>query len=174
MSCWDEAVPVARRWMLLATYRETSTYGPEIPDQRPWFAGKIISITEYRVPRPPFSSPPSTLHPYPPRVHRPPHPLFHFGMTGAFTIKGEKRHKFVKFKVSEDWPPRFTKLELQVIEPEGVCGPPDNLSCSRSLFPTIHMQYTQGAFYGKEKRRCCLREATKHQSVAPDTVVVTW
>ncbi len=35
-------------------------------------------------------------------------------MTGAFTVKGEKRHKFVKFKVSEDWPPRFAKLELQV------------------------------------------------------------
>lgn len=35
-------------------------------------------------------------------------------MTGAFTIKGEKRYKFVKFKVGEGWPPRFTKLELQV------------------------------------------------------------
>ncbi|CAN0411191.1 unnamed protein product, partial [Ectocarpus sp. 13 AM-2016] len=45
---------------------------------------------------------------------RPPHPLFHFGMTGAFTVKGETRHKFVKFKVSEEWPPRFAKLEIQV------------------------------------------------------------
>lgn len=45
---------------------------------------------------------------------RPPHPLFHFGMTGAFSIKGEERHKFVKFKVGEEWPPKFTKLELQV------------------------------------------------------------
>lgn len=45
---------------------------------------------------------------------RPPHPLFHFGMTGAFTVKGEKRHKFVKFTVDEKWPPRFAKLELQV------------------------------------------------------------
>lgn len=35
-------------------------------------------------------------------------------MTGSFTVKGEKRHKFVKFKVGEEWPPRFTKLELQV------------------------------------------------------------
>ncbi|CAM9248115.1 unnamed protein product [Hapterophycus canaliculatus] len=35
-------------------------------------------------------------------------------MTGAFTVKGEKRHKFVKFKVGEDWPPRFAKLELQM------------------------------------------------------------
>lgn len=35
-------------------------------------------------------------------------------MTGAFTVKGEKRHKFVKFKVGEDWPPRFAKLEIQV------------------------------------------------------------
>ncbi|CAM9976792.1 unnamed protein product [Laminaria digitata] len=35
-------------------------------------------------------------------------------MTGAFTVKGEKRHKFVKFKVAEDWPPKFTKLELQM------------------------------------------------------------
>lgn len=49
-----------------------------------------------------------------PPVHRPPHVLFHFGMTGAFTVKGEKRHKFVKFKIGEEWPPRFTKLELQV------------------------------------------------------------
>ncbi|CAM9174791.1 unnamed protein product [Pylaiella littoralis] len=47
-------------------------------------------------------------------LDKPPHPLFHFGMTGAFTVKGEKRHKFVKFKVDEEWPPRFAKLELQM------------------------------------------------------------
>ncbi|CAM9735288.1 unnamed protein product [Ectocarpus fasciculatus] len=47
-------------------------------------------------------------------LDKPPHPLFHFGMTGAFTVKGEKRHKFVKFKVSEEWPPRFAKLEIQM------------------------------------------------------------
>eukprot|EP00903_Cladosiphon_okamuranus_P009333 g8901.t1 len=47
-------------------------------------------------------------------LDKPPHPLFHFGMTGAFTVKGEKRHKFVKFKVDEQWPPRFAKLELQM------------------------------------------------------------
>lgn len=139
---------------------------PKSQTRGPGSRGKSFR-SQYRVPRPPFSSPPSTLHPYPPGVRRPPHPLFHFGMTGAFTIKGEKRHKFVKFKVSEDWPPRFTKLELQVIELEGVCGPPDNLPCSRSLFPT--MQCTQGAFEGKEKRRCCPREATKHQSQWPPT-----
>lgn len=57
-----------------------------------------LACTQPRLPTPP----------------RPPHPLFHFGMTGAFTVKGEKRHKFVKFKVDEEWPPRFAKLELQV------------------------------------------------------------
>jgi formamidopyrimidine-DNA glycosylase len=39
--------------------------------------------------------------------------LFHFGMTGSFSIKGAERLTFHEFKVSEDWPPRFCKLEIQ-------------------------------------------------------------
>jgi formamidopyrimidine-DNA glycosylase len=39
--------------------------------------------------------------------------LFHFGMTGSFSIKGADRLTFHEFKVSEDWPPRFCKLEIK-------------------------------------------------------------
>ena len=43
----------------------------------------------------------------------PPHLLGHFGMTGAFVIKGVAPLKFQEFKVHDaEWPPRFTKLEL--------------------------------------------------------------
>lgn len=64
---------------------------------------------------------------------RPPHPLFHFGMTGAFTVEGERRHKFVKFKVGSEWPPRFTKLELEVRCPSPLTKVPfpvASLSCT--------------------------------------------
>ncbi|CAM9784655.1 unnamed protein product [Ascophyllum nodosum] len=47
-------------------------------------------------------------------LDKPPHPLFHFGMTGSFSIKGQPRHKYVKFKVEGEWPPKFTKLELEM------------------------------------------------------------
>ena len=41
------------------------------------------------------------------------HPLFHFGMTGAFVVKGHAPLDFKEFKVhDETWPPRFCKLEL--------------------------------------------------------------
>lgn len=43
----------------------------------------------------------------------PPHLLGHFGMTGAFAIKGVEPLSYKQFKVhTEEWPPRFTKLEL--------------------------------------------------------------
>ena len=43
----------------------------------------------------------------------PPHLLAHFGMTGAFAIRGVDPQTFKEFKVhAEEWPPRFTKLEL--------------------------------------------------------------
>mmetsp|Transcript_22496 Transcript_22496/g.69695 ORF Transcript_22496/g.69695 Transcript_22496/m.69695 type:complete len:330 (-) Transcript_22496:835-1824(-) len=40
------------------------------------------------------------------------HPLFHFGMTGAFAIEGRDRMKYKSFTVGDVWPPRFTKVEL--------------------------------------------------------------
>lgn len=40
-----------------------------------------------------------------------PHVCWHFGMTGAFSIKGLKGSEFVRYSVStEQWPPRFTKV----------------------------------------------------------------
>ena len=43
----------------------------------------------------------------------PPHLLAHFGMTGAFCIRGVKPLEYQEFKVHDEvWPPRFTKLEL--------------------------------------------------------------
>jgi len=40
--------------------------------------------------------------------------LFHFGMTGAFSVKGEQPLKYVEFKVDEiNWPPRFYKFVLE-------------------------------------------------------------
>jgi formamidopyrimidine-DNA glycosylase len=38
--------------------------------------------------------------------------LFHFGMTGSFAIKGSPVPSYKSFKISETWPPRFTKLEM--------------------------------------------------------------
>jgi formamidopyrimidine-DNA glycosylase len=43
----------------------------------------------------------------------PPHLLAHFGMTGAFAIRGVAPLKFKAFSVKDaEWPPRFTKCEL--------------------------------------------------------------
>ena len=43
----------------------------------------------------------------------PPHLLGHFGMTGAFVVRGVAAARYKSFKVEEEsWPPRFTKLEL--------------------------------------------------------------
>ena len=40
--------------------------------------------------------------------------LFHFGMTGAFSVKGERPLKYVEFKVDqESWPPKFYKFVLE-------------------------------------------------------------
>lgn len=42
-----------------------------------------------------------------------PHLLAHFGMTGAFVVKGVAPRQYKAFEVhAADWPPRFTKLEL--------------------------------------------------------------
>ncbi len=39
--------------------------------------------------------------------------LFHFGMTGAFVVKGHAALKYQEFTVrDEQWPPKFCKLEL--------------------------------------------------------------
>ena len=47
------------------------------------------------------------------QLDRPPHLLAHFGMTGAFVVKGIEAASYKEFKVhAEEWPPRFTKLEL--------------------------------------------------------------
>jgi formamidopyrimidine-DNA glycosylase len=41
------------------------------------------------------------------------HALFHFGMTGAFVVKGHAALKYQEFAVrDEQWPPKFCKLEL--------------------------------------------------------------
>eukprot|EP00900_Chrysochromulina_parva_P011565 jgi/Chrpa1/20409/Chrysochromulina_OHIO_Genome00007078-RA len=44
----------------------------------------------------------------------PPHLLAHFGMTGAFVVRGVAAQSYKEFRVHDEaWPPRFTKLELQ-------------------------------------------------------------
>lgn len=43
----------------------------------------------------------------------PPHLLAHFGMTGAFVVRGVAPLQFQEFKVHDEvWPPRFCKMEL--------------------------------------------------------------
>ncbi|CAI5498233.1 unnamed protein product [Closterium sp. Naga37s-1] len=48
-------------------------------------------------------------------LDQPPMPLFHFGMAGAFAIKGENvvRYKRLAVSPADEWPPRFHKLVLQ-------------------------------------------------------------
>lgn len=48
-------------------------------------------------------------------LDRPPHPLFHFGMTGAFRTPGETPLRLESSPKEPDrsWPPRFTKLHLR-------------------------------------------------------------
>lgn len=41
-----------------------------------------------------------------------PHLLLHFGMTGSLAVDGVKRFVWQSFHVNEEWPPRFTKLQL--------------------------------------------------------------
>jgi len=38
--------------------------------------------------------------------------LFHFGMTGAFSVKGVDAPQYKSFSVSGEWPPRFAKCEI--------------------------------------------------------------
>ncbi|KAJ8904839.1 hypothetical protein NDN08_001353 [Rhodosorus marinus] len=47
---------------------------------------------------------------------RAPHAIFHLGMTGAFFIRGEERIRYVDTRGGHEstWPPRFTKLRLQM------------------------------------------------------------
>ncbi len=47
-------------------------------------------------------------------LDRRPWPLFHFGMTGAFRVRGQKPLKLASSprEADESWPPRFTKLRL--------------------------------------------------------------
>jgi len=41
------------------------------------------------------------------------HPLFHFGLTGSFVVKGVAAMKYMDFKVHDaEWPPKFTKCEI--------------------------------------------------------------
>jgi len=47
------------------------------------------------------------------------HPLFHFGMTGSFSVKGVDAPQYKSFTVSGEWPPRFCKCELEL--EGGVC-----------------------------------------------------
>jgi formamidopyrimidine-DNA glycosylase len=39
--------------------------------------------------------------------------MFHFGMTGSFAVEGVDNPSYKSFKLSKDWPPNFTKLELE-------------------------------------------------------------
>jgi len=40
--------------------------------------------------------------------------LLHFGMTGSLAVDGVERFSFQSFNVDESWPPRFTKLQLDM------------------------------------------------------------
>lgn len=40
--------------------------------------------------------------------------LLHLGMTGSIAVKGVKRLAYVRLKTDEQWPPRFTKLMLEL------------------------------------------------------------
>ena len=48
------------------------------------------------------------------QLSSPPHLLAHFGMTGAFVVKGIEAASYKEFKAHDDeWPPRFTKRALE-------------------------------------------------------------
>ena len=48
-------------------------------------------------------------------LDRPPHPLFHFGMSGAFRVPGipALRYKSGPDETRPEWPPRYTKIHLR-------------------------------------------------------------
>ncbi|CAG9467197.1 unnamed protein product [Pedinophyceae sp. YPF-701] len=47
------------------------------------------------------------------RLKSGPSVLFHFGMTGSFSIKGKAAMEYKSFRVDEEsWPPKWTKVEL--------------------------------------------------------------
>ncbi|KAI9193359.1 DNA glycosylase/AP lyase [Polychytrium aggregatum] len=47
-------------------------------------------------------------------LDQPPHPVFHFGMTGSIQIRGLAPPTFMDFKTdATNWPPRFVKLVLK-------------------------------------------------------------
>ncbi|KAL3893086.1 MAG: hypothetical protein SGPRY_014487, partial [Prymnesium sp.] len=49
--------------------------------------------------------------------------LIHFGMTGACLVKGEQTPYYKSFKIdTSEWPPKFTKLELELCEADGALG----------------------------------------------------
>eukprot|EP00429_Kryptoperidinium_foliaceum_P044057 CAMPEP_0176117812 /NCGR_PEP_ID=MMETSP0120_2-20121206/59193_1 /TAXON_ID=160619 /ORGANISM="Kryptoperidinium foliaceum, Strain CCMP 1326" /LENGTH=304 /DNA_ID=CAMNT_0017452119 /DNA_START=1 /DNA_END=915 /DNA_ORIENTATION=- len=43
-----------------------------------------------------------------------PHLVFHCGMTGSLSVDGVERFGFQSFSVDEAWPPRFTKLLIEL------------------------------------------------------------
>ena len=77
------------------------------------------------------------------QLDRPPHLLAHFGMTGAFVVKGIEAASYKEFKVhDEEWPPRFTKLELVFSDGARLafCDPRrlGRLRCGRTRSIRIH------------------------------------
>jgi formamidopyrimidine-DNA glycosylase len=38
--------------------------------------------------------------------------IFHLGMAGSVQVRGHKAPKYVRIKDVDEWPPRFTKVEL--------------------------------------------------------------
>jgi formamidopyrimidine-DNA glycosylase len=62
--------------------------------------------------------------------------LIHLGMTGALCVRGKAGPKYKRFSIdAEEWPPRFTKLELVLADGDGG--------------ETIELAYTDSRRFGK-------------------------
>lgn len=53
-----------------------------------------------------------------------PHLLVHCGMTGSLAMDGIERFSFQSFSIDEAWPPRFTKLQLELSTRRGAAAGP--------------------------------------------------
>jgi formamidopyrimidine-DNA glycosylase len=88
----------------------------------------------------------------------PPHPVFHFGMTGWFYIRGEPSVHYRPKEEDEVWPPKFWKFSL---ETDGD--------------PKVEAAFTDARRFGRVRLVDCaaedIRKTTPLKENGPDPVI---
>lgn len=88
----------------------------------------------------------------------PPHPVFHFGMTGWFYIRGEPNVHYRPKEEDEVWPPKFWKFSL---ETDGD--------------PKVEAAFTDARRFGRVRLVDCaaedIRNTTPLKENGPDPVI---